>query len=123
MGTGRRESALLAAEELADSENVARLAAAIWQSPELGRLLAEQPEEILARFDIVLPEAVDLVPLGAGGRLGKPTPDFLPFEIRLTRCRTVVVRDEDSGVFKTETVCFGFEIIPKQLPGGPVGRP
>ena len=117
-----RESALSQAEEFSISENVTRLATAVWMDPQVGRRFAEEPEVVLKEFGIDLPEPLDLVPLGLGRPLGKPTPDFTPFEIRLSRCRTVVVRDPDTGMLKTETVCFGIDIIPKFLPGGPRGR-
>ena len=43
-----------------------------------------------------------------------------PFTIRLTMCRTVWVRGMD-GRYRQEEVCRGFEIVPRQVPGGPHG--
>jgi hypothetical protein len=108
------------AEALAGSEAVTRFAAACWQDPKVGVRFEEQPADTLAEFGIELPDELELVPLGTGS-LGKPGPDFTPFEIRFSRCRTVVVRDRETGRLKTETVCFGFEIVPKLPPGGPIG--
>jgi len=48
-----------------------------------------------------------------------PGPDFEPFQIRFSRCRTYVVRDKRTGKLTTETVCFGIEIVPTKIPGGP----
>ena len=48
-----------------------------------------------------------------------PGPDFEPFQIRFSRCRTCVVRDKRTGKLTTETVCFGIEIVPTKIPGGP----
>jgi hypothetical protein len=107
------------AEALAGSEPVTRFAVACWQDPKLSVRFEERPAETLAEFGIELPDGLDLVPLGTGW-LGKPGPDFTPFEIRFSRCRTVVVRDPETKRLKTETVCFGFEIVPKVLPGGPI---
>lgn len=115
------DSVMALAEEIAGSDGVTHLAAAIWRDPEIGRRLAEQPEATLREFDITLPESLELVPLGFGRRLRKPAPDFVPFEIRMSRCRTVVVLDKATGIPKTETVCLGIEIIPKPWPGGPIG--
>ncbi|KGJ71990.1 hypothetical protein GY21_18425 [Cryobacterium roopkundense] len=111
---------VLEAEEFAITDPVISLATAIWKDPSVGRRFAEDRDATLIEFGIVLPRHLDLVPLGWGGRLGKPTPDYVPFEIRLSRCRTVVVRDADTGRPKTETVCFGIEVVPAHAPP-PVG--
>src|SRR5918994_5250832 len=103
------------AEALAGSEPVTRFAVACWQDPKLSVRFEERPAETLAEFGIELPDGLNLVPLGTGW-LGKPGPDFTPFEIRFSRCRTVVVRDPETKRLKTETVCFGFQIVPKLLP-------
>jgi hypothetical protein len=116
---GRSDGLLERAEDLANSEAVTRFAVACWQDPKLSMRFEERPAEALAEFGIELPKELDIVPLGTG-RLGKPGPDFTPFEIRFSRCRTVVVRDPETGRLRTETVCFGFEIVPKILPGGPI---
>jgi hypothetical protein len=108
------------AEALAGSEAVTRFAAACWQNPKVAVRFEEQPAETLAEFGIEVPDELDLVPLGTGW-LGKPGPDFTPFEIRFSRCKTIVVRDPETGRLKTETVCFGFEIVAKIPPGGPIG--
>ncbi|KFF58839.1 hypothetical protein JF66_15525 [Cryobacterium sp. MLB-32] len=108
------------AEEFAGTDNVIALVKAVWQDPDVGRRLLEQRDETLVEFGIVLPKHLDLVPLGLGRRGGKPTPDFTPFEIRLTRCRTILVRNPDTGLPQMETVCFGIEIVPTKGPP-PIG--
>jgi hypothetical protein len=107
------------AEDLASTEEVTRFAVAFFQDPELSLRFQERPTEMLAEFGIELPEGLDLVPLGTGS-IGMPGPDFVPFEIRFSRCRTVVVRDPKTGRLTTETVCFGFEIVPTLIRGGPI---
>jgi hypothetical protein len=106
------------AEDLASSEEVTKFAVACWRDPEVSARFEERPAETLAEFGVELPKGLDIVPLGSGW-MGKPGPDFVPFEIRLSRCRTIVVRDPETGRLKLETVCFGFEIVPKVLPEGP----
>jgi hypothetical protein len=75
---------------------------------------------LLAERGIEIPDGLDVLPWGPGQTIGMPGPDWQPFEIRLTRCRTVWIRDKD-GKLKSETVCLGIEIVPNQIPGGPRG--
>jgi hypothetical protein len=107
------------AEQLANDEAVVAFATSTWRDPELQRRFEDRPAETLAEHGIRVPDGLNIVPVGFG-QLGMPSDDFLPFQIRLTKCRTIVVKDENSGMFKTETVCFGFEIVPQPWPG-PVG--
>lgn len=108
------------AEGLANSEATAQFAVAFWNDPAVSERFEQRPAETLAEFGVKVPKELDVVPLGSR-TLGKPTPDWTPFQIRFSRCRTMVVRDPDSGRLKTETVCFGFEIVPNHVPGGPIG--
>jgi hypothetical protein len=108
------------AETFADTEELNQFAIAIWRDPDLSVRFQERPSEALAEFGIKLPKGLDVVLLGTG-RPGKPGPDFTPFEIRFSRCKTVVVRDPKTGRFHTEEVCFGIEIVPAKVPGGPIG--
>ncbi|MGD9712359.1 MAG: hypothetical protein AB7V46_09870 [Thermomicrobiales bacterium] len=99
--------------------------------------LASKPEFLLAwnsyeqdtrgktRFDkhlagqgLELPEGLQVIPLGFEG---KPGPDFIPWTIRLTNCRTFYVSDEPGEKPREHTVCFGIEILPTRIPGGPIG--
>jgi hypothetical protein len=114
------EDLLERAEAFADTEELNQFAVAIWRDPELSVRFEERPTETLAEFGIKLPKGLDVVPLGTAWP-GKPGPDFTPFEIRFSRCKTVVVRDPKTGRFHTEEVCFGIEIVPVKVPGGPIG--
>jgi hypothetical protein len=51
----------------------------------------------------------------------QPVPDFELFTIRFFNCRTYWVQGEPGKPPKKETVCFGFEIVPNPVPGGPIG--
>jgi hypothetical protein len=117
----RARGLLEQAEKFSRSGRVAKLAVALWRDPELGARFDESPEKVLEEFDVKVPEGLRVVPLGFG-ELGKPGPDWVPFQIRLTNCRTVYVRDDEPPhKLREETVCFGFEIIPNRIPGGPLG--
>jgi hypothetical protein len=116
---GSTEELLAQAEAFADTEEVTRFAVVCLQDPELNVRLQERPTETLAEFGIQVPKGLDVLPLGTGS-IGKPGPDFVPFEIRFSRCKTVVVRDDKTGRLTTETVCFGFEIVPTVIRGGPI---
>ena len=88
--------------------------------------LAAQGLEVPEGFSAVItkeisfPEPVDPVDIGM------PGPDWLPYHIEFTNCRTywIPVRDEQGKLIKysKETVCFGIEIIYNRQPG-PIGRP
>ena len=49
-----------------------------------------------------------------------PTPDYEFFTIRLFKCRTYWVKKKNGIGFEKVEVCFGFEIVPHRLPGGPI---
>jgi hypothetical protein len=107
------------AEAFASTEELTRFAVVSMQDPELSVRLQERPTETLAEFGIQVPKGLDVVPLGTGS-IGKPGPDFEPFQIRFSRCKTVVVRDDKTGRLTTETVCFGIDIVPTVIHGGPI---
>jgi hypothetical protein len=73
----------------------------------------------LAERGVKMPIDVTVRPIPWPG-FGKPGPEWEPFTIRLTMCRTVWVRSMD-GRYRQEEVCRGFEIVPRQVPGGPHG--
>jgi hypothetical protein len=106
------------AENFASTEELTRFVMSCWLDPDLSARFEERPRETLAEFGIKPPEGLDVLPLGTG-QLGKPGPGFEPFEIRFSRCKTVVVRDDKTGRLSTETVCFGIEIVPTVIHGGP----
>ena len=74
--------------------------------------------EHLRSYGVKLPGELTVRPLDLGG---KPGPDFVPWTIRLSRCRTYYVRDEPDQIPREHTVCFGFEIVQSGFPGGPIG--
>jgi hypothetical protein len=102
------------AEELASSEPLLQFAAATWREPAIAVRFEEDPTGTLKEFGVKVPRGLSVVPLG------QPGPDFVPFEIRFSRCRTFVVRDDETGRLSTETVCFGFKIVPTTIKRGPV---
>jgi len=53
-------------------------------------------------------------------RVRKPSPEWEQFTIRLTICKKVWIRSTD-GRYRQEEVCRGFEIVPRQVLGGPHG--
>ena len=108
------------AEAFADTEELHQFVSSIWHDLELAMRFEERPRETLAELGIKIPKGLDVAPLGTGWG-GKPGPDFTPFEIRFSRCRTIVVRDPKTGRYHTEEVCFGIEIVPAKVPGGPIG--
>jgi hypothetical protein len=79
----------------------------------------DDPGRYLEQRGIAVPEGLTVRALPWPG-FGKPSPDWHPFAVRLTMCKTVWVRDPDSGVLRQEQVCRGFEVIPNPLPGGPI---
>jgi len=50
-----------------------------------------------------------------------PSPDFEFFTIRMFNCRTYWLKKKNAPGFESVGVCFGIEIVPNALPGGPVG--
>ncbi|CAN5770591.1 hypothetical protein BH20ACT4_BH20ACT4_03450 [soil metagenome] len=85
--------------------------------PRLAAKAARDPASFLAGYDIRVPDGLVVSLIG----FGKPGPDWVPFTIRLTNCRTYRRRDPQTGKFEEAEVCFGFEITPNPMPGGPWG--
>ena len=100
------------------------------ETPKLHRLFEQllRDEKLRAKavgdFDAVLRSQSVEVPDGLEVRFMAPSmpgPEWLPFSIRLLRCRKYY-RKTRSGVEEAD-VCFGIEIIPNPVPGGPWGKP
>jgi hypothetical protein len=112
------------AEAIAGGEALQGLVMRALGQPRLQEELRRDPSKALADAGVKIPRGMEIKfspqPRVTGGR---PTPDWLPFSIRLTRCRTVWVADpdDDPPIPKQQTVCFGFEIIRHRPPGGPIG--
>ncbi len=118
----RGNPALSAADRFASDARVAALLEQLVAKPSLQKQALARPESFLKRQGIDLPPGLT-VQFGPQlkSKLARPTPDWFPFSIRLTRCRTVWIRDPVTQRLRQETVCFGIEITPSPVPGGPIG--
>jgi hypothetical protein len=78
------------------------------------------PQPFLREQDVRLPSGLEVyfVDPKSGS---KPVPDWeWFFTIELTQCRKYWVRKEDGKGWEQVEVCFGFAIVPKIIPGGPI---
>ena len=86
------------------------------------------PREFLAAAGVQLPDHLDIVivrgPHELPPVLGKFVPDFELFSFRQFDCRTywVAKKDDDGKIvgYEAQEICWGFELTPKFLPGGPI---
>jgi hypothetical protein len=86
------------------------------------------PREFLAAAGVQLPDHLEVVIVRGRHQLppvlGKFGPDFEFFSFRQFDCRTYWVAkvDEEGKVvgYEEQEFCWGFEITPKFLPGGPI---
>jgi len=117
-----RNPALDAAEKLAGSDALASLMARLPPDEKLRRQAEEDPARLLREHGLELPpELVIRFTRRTEVKVTRPTPDWTPFTIRLTNCRTYWVSDEPGEPPREQTVCFGFELGPNPVPGGPIG--
>lgn len=98
---------------------MARLLDALLDDAELRGRAQRDAEEVLRDRGIRLPRGTRLM-FSKQPRPTRPEPGYQFFSIRLTRCRTVWRADEPGEPPREQTICFGFEIIPHPLPGGPI---
>jgi hypothetical protein len=87
------------------------------RDPEALRRATDAPGKFLSSFGLKVPK-------GLGARifaLEKPGPDWTPWSIRLSNCRSYWVRNSETGKYERVEVCFGIEIFPNPVPGGPWG--
>jgi hypothetical protein len=81
----------------------------------------ELPQDLAVRLTKDLSISKPLGPEIAG----KPDPDWIPFAIREINCRTFwLPKRNDQGKivgYEEVRICFGFEIAPTPIPGGPLG--
>lgn len=110
---------IFGAEAFAGGEQMTRLLEALLDDPELSARAQREPEAVLRERRIRLPQGTRLK-FARQPRLTKPEPGYQFFSIRLTRCRTVWRSDKPGEPPREQTICFGFEIIPHPLPGGPI---
>ena len=85
---------------------------------QLARDLTEKPGSIPDALGIRVPDGLDVRVVG----FGKPVPDWVPFTIRMTGCRSYWVRRKgEKGGYEQVEICRGIEIVPNPVPGGPWG--
>jgi hypothetical protein len=104
---------------LADQAELWRVTAELGVDLSAWEAARSDPRSFLESRGIRIPDGITVRPLPKP-QFGMPAPDWEPFTLRLTNCRTIVYID-DSGKKTTEEVCLGWEIIPHPLPGGPIG--
>jgi hypothetical protein len=106
------------AMRFADDPALVQVTAEVAANSALWEEANRDPDAFLRERVIDLPPGLSMRPIPMPG-FGMPSPDWLPFTITLTHCRTMVVRDEHGKIY-TEEVCFGWEVVPTSPPG-PIG--
>ena len=112
--------ALERAEALSESREFLAAFHAAAHSPELQDLAIKEPKQFLRSMNVKVPKGLAVTFFNRPTR-GKPTPDFEFFTIRLFRCRTYWLKKIDGVGYEKVEICFGFEIVPHPIPGGPIG--
>jgi hypothetical protein len=102
---------------LSQDPGVHRAFAELLREPELAAKVGHDAAGFLAGYDVRVPEGLTVSLTG----FGKPGPDWVPFTIRLTNCRTYRRINRQTGKLETAEICYGFEITPNPVPGGPWG--
>jgi hypothetical protein len=131
MSEGLR-SLLERADQLVDSTSFREALRQASTGSKSARYALTAPREFMVEHGIELPEDLEIAflrsrpPQFSVPVFGRFVPDFEFFSIRQFNCRTywVAKRDEDGKRVGYEEVqiCFGFEVFPKYLPGGPISR-
>ena len=117
-----RDPLLDAAEKLAGSEAFGALVARLPADERLRRQAEKDPAGLLREHGLELPDELGVrFTSRTDLKAVRPTPDWMPFTLVLTNCRTYWVSDEPGEPPKQQTVCWGFELLPNPLPGGPIG--
>lgn len=115
-----------AATELARDQRLLDVLAESRRDLDLRREATRDPLAFLEARGIELPRGL-AIRFGQNPRPFMPSPDWEFFSIRLFDCRTywVWVTDPITGERKlsSEEICWGFEIVPHRVPGGPVAGP
>jgi hypothetical protein len=109
-----------AADFANDPRLLAAFAAATRDDKSWSRAMRD-PKPFLREQNVRLPSGLDvhfIDPKSAA----KPVPDWeWFFTIEFTQCRRFWVKKEDGIGWERVEVCFGFAIVPKPIPGGPIG--
>lgn len=108
------------AKELVDRPEFYDAVFEVARDEKMWREAVANPDAFLAERIRHIPEDMVVRPI-RDWVPGKPGPDWQPYTIRLTMCRTVVVRDPETRKLQKETFCRGFEVTPNPVPGGPRG--
>lgn len=103
------------AEEFAAQESMVLALSAVCRDERTWHEAITDMDAFLQRQGVQVPDDLRVRPLTWPGA-GKPAPDFDLFTVRLTRCRTVWVRDPEDRAYREETICLGFEVIPRHIP-------
>jgi hypothetical protein len=90
-----------------------------FRDPKLWEEAGRDPAAFLRERGAEVPEGLEVILLDDPSQ-SRPTPDFEFFTIRFFNCRTHWVKKEGAGYEKVE-ICWGFEIVPNPVPGGPIG--
>jgi hypothetical protein len=114
-----REDLMDRAAEVAASGPMLTALGDVARDEDLWAQANRDPEAFLTERGLKLPDDLTVKPI-PWPRFGKPGPEWEPFTIRLTMCRTVWIRGRD-GRYRQEEFCRGFEVIRNPVPGGPHG--
>jgi hypothetical protein len=119
--------AYAAATELAHDHRVLDALAESRADLDLRRQATRDPQAFLEARGIELPRGL-AIRFGQRPRFRprfQPGPDWEFFSVRMFDCRTywIWITDPDTGErrLSSEEVCWGFEIVPHPIPGGPIG--
>lgn len=117
------------AAKLAQDRGLRRAVGGLFTAdPQAVRAALTAPREYLAGAGVELPDHLDVVVVrGDHSRphvVDRFVPDFEFFVFRQFDCRTywVAKKDGDGKIvgYEEQQVCWGLEITPKFLPGGPI---
>jgi hypothetical protein len=127
-GAGMGDAAALAAKLAQDRRLRSAVAGLARADIATIRTALTAPREFLAAAGVQVPDHLE-VTIVRGDPVrppvpGKFGPDFEFFSFRLLDCRTywVAKKDENGNVvgYEQQEVCWGFEITPRFVPGGPI---
>lgn len=118
------DKALLAAyrraEEFIDDPKLLAAFKAASLEPKLRENALDDPRGYLETKGVKIPKGLELKFISKMPPT-RPGPDFEFFTIRLFKCRTFWVKKRNAPGFEKVVICFGIEITPNKIPGGPIG--
>ena len=107
------------ADALADSPEFLGAFKAATHDAKLQEMAIKEPRQYLESKGVKVPGGLAVTFLRKPVPL-KPTPDYEFFTIRLFRCRTYWLKKLEGPGYEKVEVCFGFQIDPHPVPGGPI---